>query len=97
MKWPRIPRIKQKKHKYNAQIYCSRPLADNGNFNYKKQVGLTGITISPKVCITIGTSGAVQHIVGIDRSQTIIAININKKEKIFDYANYGIVMDIKEL
>ena len=94
---PYLDRVEKLARKYNAQIYCSRPLADNGNFDYKKQVGLTGITIAPKVCITIGTSGAVQHIVGIDRSQTIIAININKREKIFDYANYGIVMDIKEL
>lgn len=94
---PYLDKVEKLAKKYNAQIYCSRPLADNGNFDYKKQVGLTGITIAPKVCITIGTSGAVQHIVGIDRSQTIIAININKREKIFDYANYGIVMDIKEL
>ena len=82
---------------YNANVYCSRPLADLGIIDYSKQVGLTGISISPKVCITIGTSGAIQHIVGINKAQTIIAINNDKKAKIFDYADYGVVMDAKDI
>lgn len=94
---PYIDKIKVFADKYQAQIYCSRPLADSSIIDYSRQVGLTGITIAPKVCITIGTSGAIQHIVGINKSQTIIAININKKEKVFDYADYGVVMDIKDI
>jgi electron transfer flavoprotein alpha subunit len=92
-----IKGIEKLANKFNAKIYCSRPLADSGLIDYSHQVGLTGISISPKVCITIGTSGAVQHIVGINKSQTIIAINLNKKEKIFDYADYGVVMDAKNI
>ena len=92
-----LSRIQKLADKYKAKVYCTRPLADSGLVDYSKQVGLTGITISPKVCITIGTSGAVQHIVGINKAQTIIAINLNKKEKIFDYADYGVVMDAKNI
>lgn len=88
-----LDKIQRLADRYNAKIYCSRPIADEGLLDYSKQVGLTGIVINPKVCITIGTSGAVQHMVGINKSQTIIAININKKEKVFDFANYGIIMD----
>ena len=88
-----LDKIKKLAEKYNAKIYCSRPIADQGLIDYSYQVGLTGTIINPKVCITICTSGAIQHVVGINKSQTIIAININKKEKIFDYADYGIVMD----
>lgn len=92
-----LDKIKELAKRYNAKTYCTRPLADNDILPYETQVGLTGINISPKVCITIGTSGAIQHIVGINKSQTIIAININKKEKVFDYADYGIVMDAKDI
>ena len=89
--------IKKLAKKYNAAVYCSRPIADEGLMDYSLQVGLTGIMINPKVCITIGTSGAVQHIAGIKKSQTIIAINNDKKAKIFDYADYGILMDAKDI
>ena len=92
-----IDQIQKFADKYRAKIYCTRPLADSGLIDYSRQVGLTGITIAPKVCITIGTSGAVQHIVGINKSQTIIAMNISKKEKVFDYADYGVVIDSKDI
>ena len=92
-----IDKVEKLADKYHAKIYCTRPLADAGLVDYSHQVGLTGITIAPKVCITIGTSGAVQHIVGINKSQTIIAININRREKVFDYADYGVVMDSKDI
>ena len=92
-----IDQIQKFADKYHAKIYCTRPLADSGLVDYSRQVGLTGITIAPKVCITIGTSGAVQHIVGINKSQTIIAMNISKKEKVFDYADYGVVIDSKDI
>ena len=90
-------RIEQLAKKYNAKMYCSRPIADEGKMDYSKQVGLTGTFINPKVCIAIGVSGAIQHVVGINKSQTIIGININKKEPIFNYVDYGIVMDAKDI
>lgn len=92
-----IDKINALAKKYNANVYCSRPIADAGLMDYSKQVGLTGRNINPKVCILIGVSGAIQHIVGVNKSKTIIAINIDKKEKVFDYANYGIVMDANNI
>ena len=70
-----VDKIKLFANRYKAQIYCSRPLADSSIIDYSRQVGLTGITIAPKVCITIGTSGAIQHIVGINKYFSLIEIS----------------------
>ncbi len=92
-----LPKIREMAKKYDAKIYCTRPLADNGIIDYLYQVGLSGISITPKVCVLIGLSGSVQTIVGINKSKVVIAINKLRKEKVFDYADYGIVIDIKDL
>lgn len=88
-----LDHIKKLAEKWNAKIYCSRPVADEQVLDYTHQVGLTGTIIAPKICIDIGASGAVQHIAGINKSQTIIAINMDKNAPIFNYADYGIIMD----
>ncbi len=80
-----------------ASFAVSRKLVDNGEAPYDKQVGLTGRTVSPPVYIALGISGAVHHIAGIERSGTIIAVNTDKNAPIFDYADYGIVADAKEI
>ncbi len=89
--------VKELAKKYNALIVCSRPLADSDVFPYSYQVGLTGKQISPKVLVTIGIDGAIQHIVGICTSGTIISINKGKNAPIFDYSDYGIVMDVNNI
>jgi electron transfer flavoprotein alpha subunit len=75
----------------NADFAVSRKLVDNGYAPYERQVGLTGKMVSPPVYLAIGISGAVHHVVGIERSGTVIAINPDKNAPIFDYADYGIV------
>ncbi len=75
----------------NAAFAASRKLVDNSYAAYSEQVGLTGRTVSPPVYIAIGISGVVHHIVGIERSGTVIAINPDRNAPIFDYADYGIV------
>ncbi len=80
-----------------ASFAVSRKLVDNGDAPYDRQVGLTGKTVSPPVYIALGISGAVHHIAGIERSGTIIAVNTDKDAPIFDYADYGIVADVKEI
>ena len=77
--------------KIGAEIGASRGLVDMNKAPYDMQIGLTGKTVSPKVYIAVGISGAVHHIVGIEGSDTIIAINPDKDARIFEYADYGIV------
>lgn len=75
----------------NAEIGASRGLVDMNKATYDKQIGLTGKTVSPKIYIAIGISGAIHHTCAIDGSGTIIAINPDKDARIFEYADYGIV------
>ena len=75
----------------SAELAASRKMVDKGFLPYSMQVGLTGKTVAPSVYIAIGISGAVHHVVGMQRSGTIIAINSDKDAPIFDYADYGIV------
>ena len=77
--------------KLGAQIATTRKMTDNGITPYEMQVGLTGKTVAPPVYIAIGVSGAVHHIVGMQRSGTVIAVNPDKNAPIFDYADYGIL------
>ena len=74
-----------------AEICASRKLVDNGYASYERQVGLTGKTVSPPVYVAAGISGAVHHIVGMERAGTVIAINTDRNAPIFDYADFGIV------
>ncbi len=74
-----------------AELGASRRLVDQGYMPYAVQVGLTGRTVSPPVFVAVGISGAVHHIVGFDRSGTVIAVNPDHAAPIFDYADYGIV------
>ena len=76
-----------------ADIAASRKMVDNDLLSYDIQVGLTGKTVSPPIYIAIGISGAVHHIVGMERAGTVIAINPDKNAPIFDYADYGILSE----
>ena len=75
----------------NAEIGASRGLVDMNKASYDKQVGLTGKTVSPKIYIAIGISGAIHHTCAIEGSSTVIAINPDKDARIFEYADYGIL------
>ena len=77
--------------KFGAEIGASRGLVDMGKVPYDKQIGLTGKTVSPKIYIAIGISGAVHHTCAIEGAQTVIAINPDKDARIFEYADYGIL------
>lgn len=80
-----------------AQIATTRPLIEAGWADAKKQIGLSGRTVKPKLIVTLGISGAVQFAAGMNNSDCIIAINKDPKASIFNVAHYGIVGDIYEV
>lgn len=80
-----------------AEVGGSRPVIQNGILSADRQVGQTGKTVRPKLYIAAGISGAIQHRVGMEASDVIIAINTDPKAPIFDFATYGIVGDAVQI
>jgi len=80
-----------------GDVACTRPLIESGWFEAKKQIGLSGRTVRPKLIITCGVSGSVQFAAGMNNSEMIVAINKDEKAPIFKIAHYGIVGDLYEI
>lgn len=80
-----------------GDVACTRPLIELGWFEAKKQIGLSGRTVRPKLIITCGVSGSVQFAAGMNNSDMIVAINKDDKAPIFKIAHYGIVGDLYEI
>lgn len=81
----------------DAQLACTRPLIECGWFDARRQIGLSGRTVKPKLIITIGISGSVQFAAGMRGAECIIAINTDRKAPVFDITNIGLVGDWYEI
>ncbi|QLY79162.1 electron transfer flavoprotein subunit alpha/FixB family protein [Clostridium intestinale] len=80
-----------------GEVAVTRPLIESGWADAKRQVGLSGRTVRPKLIITLGVSGAVQFTAGMNKSDVIFSINKDEKAPIFQVAHYGIVGDMYEI
>jgi electron transfer flavoprotein alpha subunit len=89
-----IPLVQKLADALGAELAASRPICDAGWLPMERQVGSSGQTVAPKMYLAIGISGAIQHLVGMKGSRTVVAINKDANAPIFEIADYGIVGDL---
>ncbi len=86
-----LERVRTFASEIGAEFCASRAVVDAGEMPIEAQIGLTGKSVSPKIYIAVGISGAVHHTCAIENAGTVIAINPDRDARIFEYADYGIL------
>ncbi|MBC8214804.1 MAG: electron transfer flavoprotein subunit alpha/FixB family protein [Candidatus Marinimicrobia bacterium] len=92
-----LPVVKELAESLGAELGASRPVVDYEWLPHERQVGSSGQTVSPKLYVAVGISGAVQHLVGMKGSDNIIAINKDENAPIFEVADIGVIADLFEI
>ncbi|WP_144744285.1 electron transfer flavoprotein subunit alpha [Enorma burkinafasonensis] len=92
-----LPLMEHLAYLLGAELGCTRPLVEAGWLDYAHQVGQTGVAVAPELMLSLGVSGAVQHLAGIGGARTVIAVNEDPSAPIFGAARYRVVADCMEL
>ena len=92
-----IDLAKQLADALGGELAASRPICDNGWLPMDRQIGSSGQTVAPKLYLALGISGAIQHIVGMKGSRSIIAINKDSEAPIFEIADYAVVGNLFDI
>ena len=92
-----LPLMRKLADALGAELGCTRPVVEAGWLEYRHQIGQTGVSVSPKLLVSIGVSGAIQHLAGIGGAECIIAVNEDPDAPIFGAAQYKVVGDAVEV